>query len=59
MGKTIAEKIISTKAGGDARAGAILVAHVDLAFVQDTTGPLTVRQFHTAGYKTLAPALGV
>ncbi len=57
MGKTIAEKIISTKAGGDARAGDILVAHVDLAFVQDTTGPLTVRQFHTAGYKTLAPAL--
>ncbi len=57
MGKTIAEKIISTKTGGDARAGDILVAHVDLAFVQDTTGPLTVRQFHTAGYKTLAPAL--
>lgn len=57
MGKTIAEKIISTKAGGDARAGDILVARVDLAFVQDTTGPLTVRQFHTAGYKTLAPAL--
>ncbi|MDO9334090.1 MAG: 3-isopropylmalate dehydratase large subunit [Dehalococcoidales bacterium] len=57
MGKTIAEKIISTKAGGDARAGDILVARVDLAFVQDTTGPLTVRQFRAAGYRTIASSL--
>lgn len=57
MGKTIAEKIISTKAGGDAHAGDILVARVDLAFVQDTTGPLTIRQFRAAGYKTIASSL--
>jgi len=43
-GKTIAEKILSAKSGGDARAGEFVVAAVDLAFVQDGTGPLTVRQ---------------
>jgi 3-isopropylmalate/(R)-2-methylmalate dehydratase large subunit len=57
MGKTIAEKIIGTKAGGDARAGDIVIARIDLAFIQDTTGPLTVRQFHAAGYKTIASSL--
>ncbi|HEX9897115.1 MAG TPA: 3-isopropylmalate dehydratase large subunit [Dehalococcoidales bacterium] len=57
MGKTITEKIMNSKAGGDARAGDIIVARVDLAFIQDTTGPLTVRQFHAAGYKTIAPSL--
>ncbi len=54
MGKTIAEKILSAKSGVDARAGDIIVAQIDLAFVQDTTGPLTVRQFQAAGFKKLA-----
>ena len=57
MGKTIAEKILSAKSDGDVRAGDIVVARVDLAFVQDTTGPLTVRQFRAAGFKTLASSL--
>ena len=57
MGKTIAEKILSSKAGMEAHAGDIIVAHVDLAFIQDTTGPLTVRQFHAAGYRKIAPSL--
>ena len=57
MGKTIAEKILSAKSDSDVRAGDIVVARVDLAFVQDTTGPLTVRQFRAAGFKTLASAL--
>ena len=57
MGKTIAEKILSAKSDGDVRAGDIVVAQVDLAFVQDTTGPLTVRQFRAAGFKTLASSL--
>jgi len=57
VGKTIAEKILSAKSDGDVRAGDIVVARVDLAFVQDTTGPLTVRQFRAAGFKTLASAL--
>ncbi|MDD5189541.1 MAG: 3-isopropylmalate dehydratase large subunit [Dehalococcoidales bacterium] len=54
LGKTIAEKILSAKSGVDAHAGDIVVAQIDLAFVQDTTGPLTVRQFQAAGFKKLA-----
>ncbi len=54
MGKTLAEKILSIRSGGDARAGDIVVAEIDLAFVQDTTGPLTVRQFQASGFKRLA-----
>ncbi len=54
MGKTLAEKILSAKSGNDARAGDIIIAQVDLVFVQDTTGPLTVRQFRESGLKELA-----
>ena len=54
MGKTLAEKILSGKSGSDARAGDIVIAQVDLVFVQDTTGPLTVRQFQSSGFKRLA-----
>jgi len=54
MGKTISEKILSKKSENDARAGDIVVAEVDLVFVQDTTGPLTVRQFQSGGFKSLA-----
>ncbi len=31
-----------------------MVAEVDLVFAQDTTGPLTVRQFQTSGFEHLA-----
>lgn len=54
MGKTLAEKILSKNSGTDARAGDIVIAEVDLVFAQDTTGPLTVRQFHESGLKRLA-----
>ena len=54
MGKTLAEKILSVKSGSEAKSGAIVVAKVDLAFVQDTTGSLTVRQFQAAGFKHVA-----
>ncbi len=54
MGKTLAEKILSLKSGGDARAGEIVIARVDLTFAQDTTGPLTIRQFQSAKFKNLA-----
>ncbi len=57
MGKTLAEKILSQKSGNDARAGDMVIAEVDLAFVQDTTGPLTVRQFQSGGFKSLANPL--
>jgi len=54
MGKTLAEKILSQKSGTDARTGDIVIAKVDLAFVQDTTGPLTIRQFLQSGIKNVA-----
>lgn len=53
MGKTLAEKILTQKSASDACAGEIVISKVDLVFVQDTTGPLTVRQFQ-AGKFTLA-----
>lgn len=54
MGKTLAEKILSQKAGVDARSGDIIICGVDLVFVQDTTGPLTLRTFLDGGFKKLA-----
>jgi len=54
VGKTLAEKILSLKSGGDARAGDIVIAQVDLAFAQDTTGPLTIRQFQAGKFERLA-----
>jgi 3-isopropylmalate/(R)-2-methylmalate dehydratase large subunit len=53
VGKTLAEKILSIKSGGEVRAGDIVISRIDLSFVQDTTGPLTVRQFQ-AGFVSLA-----
>ncbi|OGO61623.1 MAG: 3-isopropylmalate dehydratase large subunit [Chloroflexi bacterium RBG_19FT_COMBO_48_23] len=54
MGKTLSEKVLSEKSGTDARAGDIVIARVDLAFVQDTTGPLTIRQFKEIKHGSLA-----
>ena len=54
MGKTLAEKILSRKSGQDARAGDIVISSVDLVFVQDTTGPLTIRQFQQSGLGKVA-----
>ena len=54
MGKTLSEKILSEKSGTDARTGDIVIAQVDLAFVQDTTGPLTIRQFKEVKHGRLA-----
>jgi 3-isopropylmalate/(R)-2-methylmalate dehydratase large subunit len=54
MGKTLAEKILSEKSGSDAKAGDIVIAKVDLSFVQDTTGPLTVRVFQDSSMGKLA-----
>jgi 3-isopropylmalate/(R)-2-methylmalate dehydratase large subunit len=54
MAKTLTEKILSLKSHGEAKAGDVVIADVDLAFVQDTTGPLTARQFKESSFKTLA-----
>jgi 3-isopropylmalate/(R)-2-methylmalate dehydratase large subunit len=54
MGKTLAEKILSRKSQIDVSAGDIVVSDVDLTFVQDTTGPLAVREFEAAGFESPA-----
>jgi len=54
MSKTLAEKILSLKSHGEAKAGEVVIADVDIAFVQDTTGPLTIRQFKESGFGALA-----
>ena len=54
MGKTLAEKILTAKSQTEARAGEIVIAPVDLVFLQDTTGPLAIRQFGEIGFKSVA-----
>ncbi len=54
MGKTIAEKILSQSSGSDAQAGDIIVARVDLSFLQDGTGPLALRQLAASGIEGVA-----
>ena len=54
MGKTLAERILSQKSGTDVGAGDIVIAQVDLVFVQDGTGPLAVRQFEASGFEKVA-----
>ncbi|MBI2857391.1 MAG: 3-isopropylmalate dehydratase large subunit [Chloroflexi bacterium] len=53
MGSTLAEKIVGRKSGTTVRAGDIVVVPVDLTFMQDTTGPLTVKQFQASGLKRI------
>jgi 3-isopropylmalate/(R)-2-methylmalate dehydratase large subunit len=53
MGKTITEKILSEHAGHDVKAGSYAVVTVDFSYVQDGTGPLTVRQFQALGAQKL------
>jgi 3-isopropylmalate/(R)-2-methylmalate dehydratase large subunit len=53
MGQTLAEKILSAKSDTEAIAGSIVIARIDLAFVQDSTGPLTLRQFYETGLNTI------
>jgi len=54
VGKTLAEKILSDKSHGDAKAGDTVIADVDLVFLQDTTGPLAIKQFKESGFESIA-----
>lgn len=53
MGLTLAEKIISEHAGKEVHAGELVIANVDVAAVQDGTGPLTVQEFKKLGIPQL------
>ena len=54
MGQTIAEKIISKHVGRGVKAGELVISKVDIAAVQDGTGPLTVQEFKKLGRDKLA-----
>ena len=53
MGMTLVEKIISLHAGKDVHAGELVISKVDVAAVQDGTGPLTVQEFKKLGVNSL------
>jgi len=48
-GKTVAEKILSTKSGENAYAGEIVEAEIDFVMVNDVTGPIAFKEFETLG----------
>lgn len=53
MGQTLVEKIISEHAGKNVHAGELVISMVDVAAVQDGTGPLTVQEFKKLGVSKL------
>ncbi len=53
MGKTLAEKILSAKLDAKVYAGDIVVVRLDLVFVTDSTGPLTLRQLSETNLNTI------
>ena len=53
MGMTLVEKIISEHAGKNVHAGELVISKVDVAAVQDGTGPLTVQEFKKLGVPQL------
>jgi 3-isopropylmalate/(R)-2-methylmalate dehydratase large subunit len=54
MGKTLAEKLLGAKAGKEVVAGELVMADVDVAFFQDGTGPLAVRQLRKVNLEKVA-----
>lgn len=54
MGKTIAEKIIGTHAGGEVSAGDFVIVKVDVCLLQDGTGPLAVQVLKGLGIEKIA-----
>lgn len=53
LGKTIAEKILSTKSGTDAKSGDIVISEIDLAMVPDAQGPWCIEAFNKLKNKTV------
>ena len=53
MGKTIAEKILSSHSGKDLKAGDVAVCNVDFCFGQDGTSSIIIDSFRKLGSKKL------
>jgi 3-isopropylmalate/(R)-2-methylmalate dehydratase large subunit len=54
MNQTLTEKIVSSKVSEPLKAGQTAIVPVDLAYFQDGTGPLGVRQLQKLSIKSLA-----
>lgn len=54
MGKTLAEKILGEHAGCEVHSGEIHIVTVDVALVQDGTGPLAVKQLQSLDLEKVA-----
>ena len=52
--QTLAQKIISAHADKNVTPGELVIARVDVAAVQDGTGPLTIQEFKKLGKEKLA-----
>ncbi|MBT3590413.1 MAG: 3-isopropylmalate dehydratase large subunit [Candidatus Marinimicrobia bacterium] len=52
MGQTISEKILSTHAGHDVKAGELAIVNIDGVMASDTTAPLTLKAFKEMGGTT-------
>jgi len=48
-GRTLSEKIIGEHCSKDVKAGEVVIVNVDLIYIQDGTGPLTVRRMKEMG----------
>lgn len=51
--KTVSEKILSTKAGRDARAGDVVICNVDLVLGTDASSPMAIDYFEQMGGQRL------
>jgi len=52
MGKTIAEKVLSSHAGLDSYAGDLVIASVDFCMAQDGTSTMMIRELESLGFQS-------
>jgi len=59
MGKTIAEKVLSSHSGKDCHAGDIVVASVDFCMAQDGTSTMMIRELANLGFESPKTSKGM
>ena len=59
MGKTIAEKVLSSRSGKSVFAGDLTVASVDFCMSQDGTSTMMIRELESLGFSSPKTAKGM